>query len=82
MGKSRFTIPGNKTPITPMLAPAMMLPTNTPVLPKALRTAMPAARVRRMPRITRSLPKRRARIGAKGANSPRQSTGSVVSKPA
>ncbi|MNH20445.1 hypothetical protein D3C79_802150 [compost metagenome] len=81
-GKSRLTMPGNSTPMMPILAPAMRLPRNTPTAPKALRTAMPNAKVTRMPRITRSLPKRRARIGANGANRPRHSTGKVVSKPA
>ncbi|MNG98238.1 hypothetical protein D3C79_573720 [compost metagenome] len=81
-GKSRLTIPGNNTPIMPMLAPAIRLPRNTPTAPKVLRTTRPSARVTRMPRITRSLPKRRASTGAKGANRPRQSTGKVVSKPA
>ncbi|MNE66303.1 hypothetical protein D3C80_1618430 [compost metagenome] len=81
-GKSRLTIPGSSTPMMPILAPAIRLPRNTPVSPSELRTAMPSARVTRMPRITRSLPKRRARIGAKGANRPRQRTGKVVSKPA
>ncbi|MNZ75110.1 hypothetical protein D3C78_935810 [compost metagenome] len=75
-------MPGNSTPITPILAPAIMLPTKIPVVPKALRTAMPAAKVSRMPKTTRSLPKRRASIGANGANRPRQRTGNVVSRPA
>ncbi|MNR09260.1 hypothetical protein D3C85_1254560 [compost metagenome] len=77
-----MTMPGSNTPITPMLAPAMRLPTKTPVAPKALRTAIPAASTRRMPRITRSLPKRRARTGASGAKRPRHSTGKVVNRPA
>ncbi|MNP52780.1 hypothetical protein D3C76_1471940 [compost metagenome] len=77
-----MTMPGSNTPIMPMLAPAIRLPRNTPIAPNALRTTMPRARVRRMPRITRSLPKRRASTGASGANKPRHSTGKVVSKPA
>ncbi|MNE12549.1 hypothetical protein D3C80_1053500 [compost metagenome] len=82
LGKSRLTMPGSNTPITPMLAPAMMLPANRPNVPIELRKAIPAASITRMPNTTRSLPKRRASIGASGANSPRHSTGKVVSKPA
>ena len=43
---------------------------------------MPPASTSKKPNTTRSAPKRRAKIGASGANSPKQNTGSVVSNPA
>ncbi|MOA25285.1 hypothetical protein D3C78_1460010 [compost metagenome] len=43
---------------------------------------MPPASARRISNTVRSAPRRRARIGASGANRPRQSTGRVVSRPA
>src|SRR5450830_210181 len=82
LAKSRLTIPGNNTPMMPMLAPAIRLPANSPTSPNALRSRIPAANVSRIPSTTRSALKRRARIGASGANRPRHSTGNVVSKPA
>ncbi|MNY05886.1 hypothetical protein D3C86_1386180 [compost metagenome] len=81
-GKSRLTMPGSNTPITPMLAPASTLPANRPISPNELRRMIPPARVNRMPSTTRSAPNRRASTGANGANRPRQSTGNVVSNPA
>ena len=75
-------MPGNNTPITPMLAPASTLPANKPISPNELRRMIPPASVSRIPNTTRSAPKRRASIGANGANKPRHSTGKVVSKPA
>src|SRR5450830_1260748 len=80
--KSRLTMPGNSTPITPMLAPATTLPANKPNSPRELRRMIPPARVSRIPSTTRSLPKRRASNGARGAARPRQSTGKVVNRPA
>src|SRR3989344_917783 len=82
LAKSRLTMPGSNTPITPMLAPASTLPATRPISPKELRRMIPPASVRRMPNTTRSAPKRRASTGASGPNNPRNSPGNVVSKPA
>lgn len=75
-------MPGSRMPVTPMQAPAASVPANSATMPPALRNAMPSASTISNPPTVRSAPKRRASTAAAGANTPRHTTGSVVSRPA
>src|SRR5579883_2580576 len=77
-GKSRLTTPGMSAPTMPMPAPARIEPTSKAGNDTIPRSAVPIARTRRRPAITRSTPYRSAKAGAARPKIPRQRTGAVV----
>ncbi len=78
--KSRFTRPDSSTFDTAMPLPAMAEARNSSGMLPVPRSTVPTRISTMHASSVRSVPKRRPRPGASGANTPRQTIGSVVSR--
>ncbi|MCY1225425.1 hypothetical protein D9M72_376170 [compost metagenome] len=80
LAKSRFTRPESSTFDTAMPLPAMAEARNSSGMLPVPRSTVPTPISTMQPSSVRSVPKRRPSQGAIGANTPRQTIGSVVSR--